>query len=157
MTGTTFITGASSGIGLHLAKELAARGDDLVLTARRVDRLERLATDITTAHPDRRVLVQALDVTDPEAVIASIRAADNQIGGLSRVVANAGLGSQSEGRIGSPDHPLRSAPLIATNVTGLIATIDAGLEVMLPRGQGHLVAISSVAGTRGLPWGPAYS
>lgn len=157
MSDTTFITGASSGIGYHLALTLAARGHDVVVTARRVDRLEELATRIGADHPDRRCLVRSLDVTDPAAVADAVRWADAETGGLTRVVANAGIGSQSEGRLGDAAHAERSAPMIVTNVTGLIATIDAGIEAMLPRGRGHLVAIGSVAGTRGLPWGPSYS
>ncbi|MGI9602531.1 MAG: SDR family NAD(P)-dependent oxidoreductase [Acidimicrobiales bacterium] len=157
MSETTFITGASSGIGFHLALTLAARGHDLVATARRVDRLDQLAHQIGESHPERRVLTRSLDVTDTDAVLEAVRWADAETGGLTRVVANAGLGSQSEGKLGQPDHGSRSEALIQTNVVGLIATIDAGIDVMRPRGDGHLVAISSVAATRGLPWSPAYS
>ncbi|MDH4167978.1 MAG: SDR family NAD(P)-dependent oxidoreductase [Acidimicrobiia bacterium] len=157
MTETTFITGASSGIGRHLATELAARGHDVVVTARRVDRLDALAADIGRRHPARQVWVRQLDVNDAEAVLDAVRWADQATGGLTRVVANAGLGSQAEGRLGQPEHGVRSAALVATNVTGLIATIDAGIDVLAPRGRGHLVAISSVAATRGLPWSATYS
>ena len=157
MTRHAFITGASSGIGEHLARTLAGRDCDLALAARRTDRLEKLADEIRAAHPGRRVLPFALDVTDPVAVREVMLQADRELGGLDLVVANAGLGSQSEGFIGHADHPERVARLIATNVAGALATLATGVELFWPRGRGHLVAMSSVAGTRGLPWSPAYS
>jgi len=69
---TVFITGASSGIGRALALELARRGYDLFLTARSLDALESLRTEINAAQPERRVHVHQLDVRDDAAVAAAI-------------------------------------------------------------------------------------
>ena len=68
MTFTTLITGASSGLGAEMARQFAALGHDLALTARRTDRLDELKAQILAAHPDRRVETYALDVTDDDAV-----------------------------------------------------------------------------------------
>ena len=65
---TILITGASSGLGEGMAKVFAARGRDLVLCARRLDRLENLASTLRRAYPRQRFLVRALDVNDAQAV-----------------------------------------------------------------------------------------
>ncbi|MGB0189930.1 MAG: SDR family NAD(P)-dependent oxidoreductase, partial [Nocardioides sp.] len=64
------MTGASSGLGAEMARQLAAHGEDLALCARRTERLEELRAEILAAHPERRVAIAALDVTDHEAVTA---------------------------------------------------------------------------------------
>ena len=68
--GTIVITGASSGLGEEMARQFADLGYDLALCARRVDRLEALQSEITSAHPQTKVSVAALDVTDDDAVFA---------------------------------------------------------------------------------------
>src|SRR5204862_7866326 len=87
---TVFITGASSGIGRALALELAGRGYDLFLTARRLDALEQLRADIVNAQPSRRVHVRRLDVTDDADVASAIAEAAEELGRCDIVVANAG-------------------------------------------------------------------
>src|SRR3954453_20859040 len=63
----TLITGASSGLGAEMARQFAARGVDLGLCARRLDRLEQLRTEITAAYPERTVVIRPLDVDDHSA------------------------------------------------------------------------------------------
>ncbi len=87
---TWFITGASSGIGAELARQLARRGDDVALAARRSDRLAALADELADAPGT--VTVHELDVTDHRMVAAAMRAADEAHGGLDVAVANAGIG-----------------------------------------------------------------
>ncbi|HWX75309.1 MAG TPA: SDR family NAD(P)-dependent oxidoreductase, partial [Solirubrobacteraceae bacterium] len=91
MAKTVFITGASSGIGRALASELASRGYDLFLTARRADVLEQARSEIESAHPGRTVHVRELDVTDDAAVAAALEQAASALGRVDIVVANAGL------------------------------------------------------------------
>ena len=62
--GTILITGASSGLGAEMARQFADLGYDLAITARRTERLDELAAEITAKHADRRVITKALDVTD---------------------------------------------------------------------------------------------
>ena len=71
---TTLITGASSGLGAEMARQLAARGEDLALCARRTERLEGLREELAAAYPERRVSLAALDVTDDDAVFTVFRA-----------------------------------------------------------------------------------
>ena len=148
------LTGASSGIGQALAPELAARGYDLVLAARRVDSLEQVKRDIATRVPQRRVEVRALDVTRYEDVQGAIAAAASEHGGLDLVIANAGIGST--GAVGD-GHFAADRAVIETNVIGAMATIDAAVALFRRQNRGQIVVISSVAAFRGLPGAASYS
>src|SRR5438132_13499048 len=89
---TILITGASSGLGAEMARQFAAKGHDLALCARRKERLDELRDEILAAHPDRRVEVRALDVTNDDQVFEVFRGFRADFGTLDRVVVNAGLG-----------------------------------------------------------------
>jgi short-subunit dehydrogenase len=151
---TVFITGASSGIGRALAVELARRGHDLFLTARRLDALEELRSELATADPARRVEVRALDVTDDREVAAAIFEASEALGRCDIVVANAGL--SNSGWVGE-DSLERARAIVETNLIGAIATIDAAVVLFRRQGGGQIVGITSVAGERGLPGSASYS
>src|SRR6476661_1877714 len=86
------ITGASSGLGAEMARQFAAKGRDLALCARRTDRLEALRDEITKIDPSVNVAINALDVNDNDAVFTVFNALRDQLGGLDRVIVNAGLG-----------------------------------------------------------------
>ncbi len=154
MNKNVLITGASSGIGAALAREFAGRGCQLALCARSRDKLETLAREIISAHPDCRVEIQELDVTDVGAVPKAIDALAKALNGLDIVVANAGIGGG--GRIGS-GHVQEDLAIIQTNVAGAIATIDAAMALFKRQSSGQVVAISSVAAFRGLPGAGAYA
>ncbi len=154
MAKTVFITGASSGIGRALALELAGRGYDLFVCARRLDLLDQLRAEIASAHPARRVEVRQLDVTDDADVAAAIEEAAEKLGRCDIVVANAGLGSSGpvgEGRME------RDRMVVETNLIGAMATIDAALALFRRQGGGQIVGVASVAGARGLPGSGSYS
>jgi NADP-dependent 3-hydroxy acid dehydrogenase YdfG len=148
---SALVTGASSGIGAALAKELARGGTEVVLAARREDRLEALRDEIVRAGGRARPLV--LDVADANAAVAAIRAVDEEIGGLDLVIANAGLGYPHSAKKLTWE---RAAPMVATNLTGALATLTAVLPQMLERGRGHLVGVSSVAAFAPVPAGSVY-
>jgi short-subunit dehydrogenase len=154
MAKTVFITGASSGIGKALAGELAGRGYDLFLTARRIEVLEELAAELRAEHAGREVSVRSLDVTDVADVGAAIGEAAERHGGLEIVVANAGLGSTGLVGHGKVE---RERAVIETNVIGAIATVDFAVELFRRQGYGQVVGITSVAGFRGLPTSASYS
>ncbi len=145
---TTLITGASSGLGAEMARQLAARGHDLALCARRTDRLDELATEITTAHPDRRVVVKALDVTDHDAVFRVFDEFRDELGGLDRVVVNAGLGKGQPLGTGRFDANRQTAE---TNFIGALAQTEAAAAIFRAQGSGHLVMVSSFSALRGMP------
>jgi short-subunit dehydrogenase len=152
---TVFITGASSGIGRALALELAGRGYDLFLTARRLDALEQVSADIASAHPARRVEVRRLDVTDDADAANAIAEAAETLGRCDIVVANAGLGNSP--RVGEGGMA-RNRAIVETNLIGAMATIDAAVALFRRQGgAGQIVGISSVAGVRGLPGSASYS
>ncbi|MDH1261450.1 SDR family NAD(P)-dependent oxidoreductase [Pseudomonas sp. GD03944] len=147
------LTGASSGIGAALARELASRGYDLALAARREESLQQLAAQLT-ADFGHKAVVLPLDVTDYAACQDTIGLAHNALGGLDGIVANAGIGLS--GKAGSGRFE-RYRQTVETNLLGAIACLDAATELFREQGHGHLVAIASVAGKRGLPGTAGYS
>ena len=86
------VTGATSGIGRALALELASRGWDLGLTARRAEVLEEVAREIRGAQPKQRVALETVDVSDPAAAREAVRRLFVKLGEIHLVVANAGIG-----------------------------------------------------------------
>ncbi|HWE33222.1 MAG TPA: SDR family oxidoreductase [Solirubrobacteraceae bacterium] len=151
---TALITGASSGIGRALALEMANRGYDLALCARRLDALETLRDEIRQHTPERRVELRRLDVTEYDRAPTIIDELASTLGGLDVVIANAGVGSS--GPIGC-GHARTDRTVIETNVLGAMATIDAAVTLFRRQGRGQVVAISSVAAFRGLPGSASYS
>jgi short-subunit dehydrogenase len=148
MRKNVLITGASSGLGAGMARILAAKGHHLALTARRVDRLEALKAEIEAAHPDVEVVVHRLDVNDHDQVFAVFKQAIGDLGGLDRVIVNAGLGKG--GRIGTGKF-YANKETAETNFIAALAQCEAAMEHFYERNAGHLVVISSVSAMRGLP------
>lgn len=144
----TLITGASSGIGAELARQLAARGEDLALCARRTERLEEVRAEVHAAYPQRRVEIRALDVTDDAAVFAVFRAFRDDFGGLDQVVVNAGLGKGAP--IGTGRYDANRATAM-TNFVAALAQCEAAMEIFRAQKRGHLVMISSMSAMRGMP------
>ena len=148
MTKTILITGASSGLGAEMARQFAALGYDLGLSARRSDRLEELRDEILTRYPERRVELRALDVTDHDAVFTVVRDLASAYGRIDRVVVNAGIGKGAPLGTGRFDANRETA---LTNFVGALAQVEAAMEVFRAQGGGHLVMVSSMSGLRGLP------
>jgi short-subunit dehydrogenase len=148
MAETILITGASAGLGAEMARQFAAKGYDLARCARRIEKLEALKAEIGAAHPDRRVEVRALDVTDDDQVFAVVRAFRDDFGSLERVVVNAGLGKGQPLGTGRYDANRQTA---MTNFVAALAQTEAAMEVFRAQGSGHLVMISSLSAMRGQP------
>jgi short-subunit dehydrogenase len=140
----TLITGASSGLGAEMARQFAAKGHELALVARRRERLAELRDSL----PHARVLVEALDVDDHDAVFRVFAHLDDEIGGLDRVIVNAGLGKGAPVGTGRFDVNKQT---ITTNLLSALAQCEAALERFRARGRGHLVVVSSMSALRGLP------
>jgi short-subunit dehydrogenase len=144
----TLITGASSGLGAEMARQFAARGADLALCARRIERLEELRDEILAAHPDRTVLLRALDVDDHPAVFRVFGEFADELGGLDRVIVNAGLGKGASVGTGRFD---ANKATITTNLVSALAQCEAAMEIFRAADAGHLVVISSLSAVRGMP------
>lgn len=137
---TAIVTGASSGIGEATARRLAQDGHNVVLAARRADRLQDLAAEI-----GEKALAVPTDVTDPAACEALVAQTVERFGALDMLVNNAGLGLYSTIAEADPDDWRK---MFDVNVLGVLYTTRAAIRHMLPRGSGDVVFISSVAGRR---------
>ncbi|UFS99858.1 SDR family oxidoreductase [Nocardia huaxiensis] len=142
------ITGASSGLGAGMAREFARRGRDLALCARRVSNLEELRAELLAANPGITVAVRALDVDDHAAVPKVFEELRAELGGLDRVIVNAGIGKGARLGTGRADANIATA---TTNFVSALAQAEAALSIFRKQESGHLVLISSMSAVRGLP------
>ena len=130
-----------------MARAFAAKGRDLALCARRLDRLEELKAELSQRYPAITVAISELDVDDHEKVPQVFAALAAELGGLDRVIVNAGIGKGA---------PLGTGKLwankatIETNLVSALVQIEAALEIFKRQGFGHLVLISSVLGNKGV-------
>lgn len=142
------ITGASSGLGEGMAREFAARGRNLALCARRTERLDALKQELEARHPGVRIAVRALDVNVHADVFRVFRELDAELGGLDRVIVNAGVGG---GRRVGTGHFATNVQTAQTNFVAALAQCEAAVELFRARKAGHLVVISSMSALRGMP------
>lgn len=144
MARTAVVTGASSGIGEATARRLVAEGYDVLIGARRADRLEKIAEEVGARW-------KQLDVTDP----SSVKAFADGIGALNLLVNNAG-GAKGFG-------PLAEIPdddwdwMYQTNVIGLARVTRALLPALEQSGDGHIVNVGSIAGIETYEGGAGYT
>jgi NADP-dependent 3-hydroxy acid dehydrogenase YdfG len=151
MEKVVLITGASSGIGTCIARELGKAGAKLVLGARRTDRLETLAEEIRSKGGD--VLVQRLDVTDRADVAAFADAAREAFGRVDVIVNNAGvmpLSLMASLKVDEWDR------MVDVNIKGVLYGIAAVLPEMTARGSGHVINIASIGGLAVSPTAAVY-
>lgn len=148
-----FLTGASSGIGEGLAIALAKRGAVVGLAARRKEKLEDLSDRCKVANGWARVF--PLDVTDEIAVAQAADDLRNEFGHIDILIANAGIGGNDDESRNYEPHAVKK--VIDTNLLGAVNAVHAVVPKMIERGSGHIVAVSSLAGFRGLPKSAAYS
>jgi NAD(P)-dependent dehydrogenase (short-subunit alcohol dehydrogenase family) len=148
------VTGASSGLGVTFAEGLADAGADLVLAARRADRLEEVAGRIR--HRGRQATPVACDVTDPVQVEAAVTTAVAEHGRIDVLVANAGAVPDGFSMPERIPHELFEQS-IRVNLIGTWTTCQAVGRHMLERGGGSIVVVSSYTGLAGVPhFPPAY-
>ena len=140
-----WVTGASSGIGAALARELADRGASVAISARNEEKLRAVAGD--------RMAVVPVDITDRDAVLAAGDAVRAALGDIDVAVLNAGAWSQFD--VGSWDSSAFEEQF-RTNLMGTVHTLEAVVPTMLAQKRGRIVGTASVAGYRGLPGGEAY-
>ena len=144
------ITGASAGLGEQMARDFAARGRNLALCARRLDRLQALRDELLAAHPGITVTVRQLDVTEHGRVFEVFDEIRAEWGTLDRVIVNAGGGKGRPIGTGGFDTNLHSARI---NFVAALAQCEAAVRIFRDQRHGHLVMISSMSAMRGLPRG----
>ena len=152
MSGTVFITGATSGFGRATARRFAQAGWSLILTGRRLERLHALQDELGARVP---VHVAAMDVRDAAAVAAVVAGLPEAFQGVTALINNAGLALAPV--------PAQQASLddwhtmIDTNVTGLVNVTHAVLPALQETGAGaSIINIGSIAGTYPYPGGNVY-
>jgi len=146
------VTGASSGIGRALALELARHGVDLVLLARREERLAELATQIRALG--RRAAVVVGDVTDVDARRRALEAARNELGGLDILVNNAGVAAHGRFAEASPE---RIRPIMEVNFFAPVELIREAIPLLRHGARPIVVNVGSILGERGSPHKSEYS
>lgn len=141
---TALVTGASAGIGAATARALSSAGARVLLSARRVERLEQLAAEIPGA------VVLPMDVRDPEAVSAALRPYPE----IDLVLANAGK-ALGVAKLQDGD-PADWSDVIDTNIKGVLNVVRATMTGMMTRKAGDMVLLGSVAGRQVYPGGGVY-
>lgn len=147
MSKTILITGASSGLGAGMAREFAAKGYNLALCARRLEKLQALQQEIQQQYTVR-VEVKTLDVTHYDDVFTVFKAFQQDFGTIDRIIVNAGVGDGR--RIGKGNFEINRATA-ETNFISALAQCEAAVEIFRAQNSGHLVVISSMSAVRGLP------
>jgi len=142
------VTGGGTGIGLGIARALADQGAEVTITGRRLDVLQEVAKSNPRLHP------AVMDVTDAQEVADVTAAAVAARGPVAICIANAGI---AEGRSLAKTDPDFWRSIMSTNLDGAYLTIREALRSMHGQDWGRVIAISSIAGLRGLKGAAAYS
>jgi NADP-dependent 3-hydroxy acid dehydrogenase YdfG len=139
--GVAIVTGASSGIGEATAKALAREGYAVALAARREDRINQFADEIST--DGGKALAIPTDVSDPSSAAALVRTTRDELGSVEVLVNNAGVMLLGPILGADVEHWQR---MVNVNLLGLLYCTHAALPIMQEQGGGHIVNVSSVAG-----------
>lgn len=151
MDKVVLITGASSGIGAGIARELAKAGATVVLGARRTERLEELADEIR--RTGGKVMTRKLDVTDRSDVASFADAARREFGRIDVIVNNAGvmpLSLMASMKVDEWDR------MVDVNIKGVLYGVAAVLPEMTERGSGHIINIASIGALQVVPTAAVY-
>jgi uncharacterized protein len=143
---TALVTGASSGLGAEFARQLAARGHDLVLVARREERLRELAAEL----PTKAEVIGCDLATDAESLPGKVEALGAEI---DLLVNNAGFGARGRFLETSPD---RDVEMLRVNCEAVLILTHAFLPGMVERGRGGVITVASTAGAQPLPYEATY-
>jgi short-subunit dehydrogenase len=150
---TCIVTGASSGIGVEIARELARRGHGVTLVARREDRLKTLADELSSKQGVRVEVVPA-DLTDPAARAELVAAVAERGLTVDVLVNNAGFGTT--GRTSEADVE-RELDMIRTNVEAVVDLTTRVLPGLVERGRGGILNVASTAAFQPLPGQAGYA
>lgn len=151
---TALITGASAGIGFELARVLAPKLDGLIFVARRAERLTELAKELHSKLPMLGVVVEAADLSDPQAVESLLTRLDERGVDVDVLVSNAGLG-EAELFESSPWNRIQQ--IVAVNIVAMLRFSHHFLPRMIKRGHGAILNIGSGAGYAAMPNAAVYT
>ncbi|PYU28787.1 MAG: hypothetical protein DMG31_19105 [Acidobacteria bacterium] len=147
------VTGASSGIGWALAEQLAAQGTNLVLTARRADRLARLADDVTTRYKVQTQIFAA-DLARPQAPGEIFRFTNQKGLPIELLINNAGFGAYGEFR---KIEAQRLLDMVQVNVASVVHLTHLFLPPMVERRSGYILIVASTAAFQPVPYISTYA
>jgi short-subunit dehydrogenase len=147
MSNVALVTGASAGIGEEFARQLSERGYEVILVARRLERLERLASEL----PAQAHAVACDLANDAASLKAKVDALGLQV---DLLVNNAGFGTH--GHFAQID-PVRDAELVRVNCEAVVTLTHAFLPGMLERRRGGIITVASTAGMQPIPYETVYS
>jgi len=150
---TVLITGASSGIGMEFAKQLAPKAKQLVLVARKADKLERLAEELKSKNPNLTVFVEPCDLSKTEEIERLV----NSILNMTQVdilINNAGLGDFA---FIDKSKWERNLQMIQVNITALTLLTYKFVPLMVARGKGGIINIGSGASCLAIPGAAIYT
>jgi NAD(P)-dependent dehydrogenase (short-subunit alcohol dehydrogenase family) len=142
------VTGGGTGIGLAIARMLAAQGAQVTITGRRAEVLEQAAAETPVLHP------LVMDVADEASVVEGCAAAIAARGPITVCVANAGI---AEGKSMAKMDMAFWRNMMAINLDGAYLTIRECLGGMLAENWGRVILVASIAGLKGLKGAPAYT
>ena len=142
------VTGGGTGIGLAIAQALASQGAEVTITGRDAARLQDIAAENPKLHP------LGMDVTDEENLRAGVQASVAARGPIAICIANAGLAEPMAWPNINMTHWRR---IMATNLDGCFLTLQSAMDSLGPDDWGRMIAISSIAGVRGLKGATAYT
>ena len=145
---SVFITGGTSGIGLELAKKYLSQGWKVGVCGRDQSKFSENFT-----QDNKSLYYFPVDVSDREALKKAIHDFSKPTG-LSLLIASAGISYPQKTKI--PDFE-RTYKMVHVNLLGVMYAFEAAMEIMVPQGSGHLVAVSSLAGYNGFPGISGYS
>ncbi|KAI9485652.1 MAG: hypothetical protein EXX96DRAFT_625317 [Benjaminiella poitrasii] len=168
---TVFITGASAGIGEASARQFADEGCNLVqsikprdvnvsrkksniITARRVDRLENLKSELNKAHPDIYIHAVELDVRDVQQINKVVADLPEKVKNVDVLLNNAGMVVGTDPLIEAEESIVDQ--MLQTNIKGLVFLTKAIVPGMKERGRGHVINIGSIAGKQAYAGGSIY-
>lgn len=152
-TKTVLITGATSGIGMACAYQFGANGYRIILTGRRIDRLEKIKSDIENKFSNE-VFILPFDIRDNNQVTNAIKSLPDEWNSIDILINNAGLAvGLNKIQDGELDDWER---MIDTNIKGLLYITRAVAPQMTSRKSGHIINIGSIAGKETYPFGNVY-
>jgi uncharacterized protein len=152
--GTILITGASSGIGLELARQFAPRARAIILVARRLQLLEKLCSELQDVRKELKVHIEACDLNNLSSIESMLTSAVQKAGQIDILVNNAGFGDRS---MFENQEWQRIESMIRVNVIAATFLARKLLPTMIERGSGGILNISSGAGIAIMPGSAVYS